>query len=221
MDKKSSNNASPKQPKDTPNLAPQKQIELSDLDIRSAEVQEIIGRPPHWLVRMGTVGFFVVLAMVLAAASIIKYPETIKAPFRLTAINAPKAVIIKRSGKVVKLNIKNGTNVKKGQILAWLESTANHASVIKLSKITDKLNKWVIDRKFHTIKSLKFYNISTLGELQPAFQSFVQHYQEYISYLPGGFFYKNRKLLKQEITFTNKLLEILKESSRLKKEIFE
>lgn len=102
---------------------------IQNLNVRSAEVQEIIGRLPHWLVRRGIVGLFGILALILLTAAIIKYPEIIKAPLRLTAINAPKTLQSKVSGKLVKLLVKNNTYVKRGQILGWLESTASQRQV--------------------------------------------------------------------------------------------
>lgn len=50
----------------------------SALEVRSAEVQEIIGRPPHWLVRGGIGAFLGVLLLVFAAASTIEYPEVVE-----------------------------------------------------------------------------------------------------------------------------------------------
>lgn len=53
----------------------QKAPAFPELEIRSEEVQEIIGRPPHWLVRWGIASFFIVLALIFLSASTIQYPE--------------------------------------------------------------------------------------------------------------------------------------------------
>jgi hypothetical protein len=89
---------SPKQP----NGENKKSIQV-DLSVRSEEVQEIIGRPPHWLVRGGIGMFLAVLGMIFIAASFIQYPEVIKSQLTLIALNAPKTVETKISGKIIKL----------------------------------------------------------------------------------------------------------------------
>lgn len=52
----------------TPNeetaIIQQKETHLEDLSVRSAEVQEIIGRPPHWLVRRGILGLLGILIII-------------------------------------------------------------------------------------------------------------------------------------------------------------
>jgi HlyD family secretion protein len=86
------------------------------LEIRSEKVQEIIGRPPHWLVRWGIASFFIVLSLIFLSASTIKYPETLNAPMQLTAINAPITVEAKVSGKLVRLFKEDNVQVEEGEV---------------------------------------------------------------------------------------------------------
>ncbi|MEO1714638.1 MAG: hypothetical protein AAFU60_15005, partial [Bacteroidota bacterium] len=69
----------------------------------SEELQEIIGRPPHWLVRLGLGGFCTILVLILFIAWWIEYPEVISVPFKLTSVNAPKAIASKMEGRLEKL----------------------------------------------------------------------------------------------------------------------
>lgn len=220
MDEQTSNNG----PKDSPKL-PEAKVNknnfVSDLDVRSAEVQEIIGRPPHWLVRVGITGFFGILILVLTAAAVIKYPATLKVAIKLKAINAPKAVESKINGKLVQLNIKNGTYINKGRVLAWIESTAGHAQVLKLSAKIGSMYKWLLNAKFKKLKNIRVAGFTNLGELQGNFQTFVQDYRTFLTYLPDGFYYQKRKILKQEMKYTQLLLEKLKEQKQIQAQKYE
>lgn len=189
----------------------------SELDVRSAEVQEIIGRPPHWLVRGGIMGFFAVLAMVLIAASIIKYPEVINAPIRLTAINEPKTLESKITGKIVKLSLENNAPVQKGQVVAWLESTASHKKVLELSVQVDSMSRWLQQNELLRIRSVGIAGFTNLGELQNNFQTFEQAYRDFITFLPGEFYSQKRVLLEKEMGYTRSLLEKLKEQKEIQK----
>lgn len=181
-----------------------------ELEIRSEEVQEIIGRPPHWLVRWGIASFFIVLALIFLSASTIQYPETIQVPLKLTAINAPKTVEAKVSGKLVRILHVNNTQIKEGDILAWIESTADHSAVLQLSSILDSIDVWLQNENFENIKAVGPLNIKNLGGLQGGFQSFDQVYREYLAYLPGAYYHERKQILVDELAYTRQLFEHLK-----------
>lgn len=192
----------------------------SAIDVRSAEVQEIIGRPPHGLVRWGITAFFGVLALVLLSAWVIEYPEVIKTPLRLTAIHAPKTLESKINGKLVKLTYGNNTDVRQGQVLAWLESTASHRQVLALSAKTDSMRRWLRRDNFQQIKNAQLAGFSDLGGLQTNFQSFEQSRREFISFLEGGYYRKKRRMLEEEMQYTHLLLKELMEQKRIQEKNF-
>lgn len=206
MEEYSSNNGALK---DEPVLVPEADTNKRNLHVRSAEVQEIIGRPPHWLVRGGITGFLVVLVLILMAASVIEYPEVIQAPLKLRAINEPKTLEAKTSGKLINLFFKNNAMVKKGQILAWIESTASHKQVLELSAKVDSMHHWLKQNELERISSISISNFNDLGELQGSFQTFEQAYRTFITFLPGGYYSHSKDMLEQELEYTKQLLENL------------
>lgn len=193
----------------------------SQLDVRSAEVQEIIGRPPHWLVRWGITAFMGVLILVLVSAWAITYPEVIDAPLRLTAIHAPKTLESKVNGKLRRLLVDNNTRVREGQVLAWLESTAGHRQVLRLAAKTDSMHRWLLGDQFQQITDVQLAGFWGLGELQTHFQTFEQAHREFVSFQDGGFYSQRRQMLEQELRYTKLLLEKLKEQQRIQQEDYE
>ena len=188
---------------------------LEDLDVRSAEVQEIIGRPPHWLVSSGITGFFGVLILIFLSSSLIEYPEVITAPLKLTAINEPKKLESRINGKLIKLQYENNVQVVEGQILAWLESTASHMAVLELSVQIDSMYQWLLQNNLRRIQTVLIDQFANLGELQTNFQSFEQSYREFNTFLPGGFYSKKLQMLQQEKKYTRKLLNNLEEQKKI------
>ena len=186
--------------------------------MRSAEVQEIIGRPPHGLVRWGITAFFGVLALVLLAAWSVKYPDTINAPLKLTAIHAPKTLESKINGKLVRLLYEDNTRVRQGQVLAWLESTASHEQVLSLAARADSLHRWLRRGELQRFEGVRLAGFSSLGELQPDFQAFEQAWRMFTDYLPGGFYHRQRKILEQELVYTRQLLDKLREQKQIQEE---
>ncbi|MCD7943155.1 MAG: HlyD family secretion protein, partial [Bacteroides intestinalis] len=53
--------------------------EEKDIELRCEEVQEILTRPPHALVRWGITVCFTVLALVFIGGCFIKYPDVVRA----------------------------------------------------------------------------------------------------------------------------------------------
>lgn len=191
------------------------------LEIRSEEVQEIIGRPPHWLIRWGVTSFFSVLLLIFLAASAIKYPETLNASLRLTAINAPKSMEAKVSGKLNRLFYEDNMQVEEGNVLAWIESTADYNSVIQLSSVLDSLDVWSYNREVQKIRELGSLHYKKLGSLQMAFQSFERVYRESIAYLPGAFYHNRNRILAKELAYIEQLSEHLEIQKRIQQTTLE
>ena len=207
----------------TNNIPPQPEANanLSALDVRSEEVQEIIGRPPHWLVRWGITTFFGVLGLVLLSAAIIKYPEVIHAPLRLSAVDAPQSLESRVNGKLVRITTENNAHVEQGGILAWLESTAHHREVIRLSETVDSLRLWLMNRNTLKLTGLDTGQFANLGEIQNAFQAFEQAWREYVSFLPGGFYPRQREILQQELAYTRQLMEQLEQQKEIQQQDYD
>ncbi len=88
-------------------------------------VQDIITAVPGWLLRWGISLFFAVLVLIVALGACIDYPDIVKAQLKIDSPNSPKPVVAKVSGKLVQLLAKENQEVKAGEPLAYLESTAN------------------------------------------------------------------------------------------------
>lgn len=200
---------------------PERTSDWSVMDVRSEEVQEIIGRPPHWLVRWGITAFLGVLALVFLSAAIIKYPEVIDAPIRLTAIEAPQTLESRVNGKIVRLRVENNSVVEQGDILAWMESTASHEEVVELSAWVDSMRNWLINDNLEQVHQLELSAFGNLGEIQTTYQNFEQSYREFLSYLPDGYYDRQHKILNEEMEYNRQLLEKLHEQKEIQQADYE
>ncbi len=179
-------------------------------ELRSEEVQEIMMRPPKWLLRWGITVALLVIMLVFAGAWMIHYPDLVRASFKLTSVNAPKAVLTRTDGKLVRLFVQDGKTVKAGAVLAYIESTARHDDVLQLSRELTKA--WAIASRgnLEGLYKLNLTNYHQLGELQNAYQTFEQSHIQLRSYLTNGFYSKKKSLLKQEISDLKALADNLR-----------
>lgn len=165
------------------------------LQLRSEEAQEIISKRPPVVIRWGSSIFMIVLLILLLLSYLVHYPDIVQAPFVLTSTNAPKSVTTKVTGKLVKLLVKEKQEVTLHTPLAFIESNAKHEEVLALEKTLTIKNQTF--GKFNSLKTLK---IDSLGELQPAYQTFQTAYLQYLSFLENGFYSKKKVLLEKELT---------------------
>ncbi|MBL0145362.1 MAG: hypothetical protein IPP48_06020 [Chitinophagaceae bacterium] len=104
---------------------------------RSEMVQEIVSNKPGFLVKYGIVFFLITLILLVVACWFIQYPDIVNTKAKLTSINAPKVVITKIAGKLIKLFAKENEQAYTGDVLGYMESIANNEEVILLSKNID------------------------------------------------------------------------------------
>jgi multidrug efflux pump subunit AcrA (membrane-fusion protein) len=173
----------------------------SNPEIRHTDdIQDIITTVPSWMLRWGITLFFCALLMLLSFSAFIKYPDIIKTQLKITSPNAPKQIVTKITGKLVKLLVDNNDEVKQGQALAYIESTANHAKVLLMLNNLKQLQNRL--KSNQSIASADFNNDvnNELGELQAAYQAFSEVYLMYKSSVENGFLLKKRIYLKKDIT---------------------
>jgi multidrug efflux pump subunit AcrA (membrane-fusion protein) len=172
---------------------------------RSEFVQEIVSNKPGFLIRYGTLFFLLVLVTLVVICWFIQYPDLVNTKAKLTSINAPKEVITKQPGKLIKLFAKENEVVKQGTVLGYLESTASHEELINLSNTIDSLQSLV--NKNDIEKILPYLNTSAqnLGELQQSFQIFQQSFINFRNYISGGFYLSKKIMLGKDLAFIQKM----------------
>lgn len=57
---------------------------LDELELRSKEVQDLMGKIPSWLIRNGTVMVVLLLGVLIAGSWFFRYPDVVLAPFVVT-----------------------------------------------------------------------------------------------------------------------------------------
>jgi multidrug efflux pump subunit AcrA (membrane-fusion protein) len=147
---------------------------LEDIELRSESVQEVLSNPPAWILRYGISIIFLVMLFTLIGSWFVKYPDIITAKAIITSINPPERLESRVNSRIVKIYVSNSEKVKKGDVLAILESTANYQDVIKLSKAIQGINT---NYQNFTFPFDKLKNLE-LGEIQTAYIQFHKAYIE-------------------------------------------
>ena len=170
-----------------------------NLFYRSELAQEILSQKPDFLERWTLYIVLMILLLLLAMTWIIKYPDIIQVSARLTAQNAPKEILVRQNGRLIKLFASNHKFLKKNEVIGWIESTASHAEVLSLSGQVDSGISLLNNGNILKASSLFEHAYQDLGEIQSAYQEFVTAKQTYNDYMVNGFFRAKKQDLKEDL----------------------
>lgn len=137
-----------------------------DFELRSEEVQEILTRVPHWMIRWGSVLILFILLSLFAVAYMIKYPDIVSTQIIITTHTPPQKVVARVSGKIESILVQDKMKVQKNTPLAVIENAANYKDVFNLSKSLSKEYETFSNFSFE-----KFKNVQ-LGDVENAFAAF-------------------------------------------------
>lgn len=186
---------------------------VSNLNLRSHSITELIYRKPSFILRWALPIFLLLIAGISALSFYIKYPDVILAKAIIIANDMPKELITQKDGRIVKVFLKNKSIVREGDIVGFIESNGNHEQVLCLSRTLDTiLNKVNGDSSIHDIYIDDRMN---LGELQQGFQQFMTGLQEFKDYMDNGYYLNKKKVLLEDLNLLNKNNIILNEQKTL------
>ncbi|MGB3342838.1 MAG: hypothetical protein WBA61_02910 [Aequorivita sp.] len=148
---------------------------LDKIELRSEEVQEILTKVPHWMIRWGNVLFLSLIILLLVMTWFIKYPDIIASKAIITTQIPPQKEYAKITGKLSKILVKDNETVTKDEPLAILENTATYQDVLLLQSIIDtiKINNKSFDFPIENIPVL------FLGEVDSDYALFENSYLQY------------------------------------------
>lgn len=140
---------------------------MENKNLRSEEVQDILGKFPPWILRCGISFCGLFILMVLVGSMLFRYPEVVSTQMVLTSTVPIENVIAKRSGAISHLFVTDGQTVQAGDYLAVLENTATTGDVVALKTY---LNNLIQSHKIDTLPSVMW----KLGNMQTTYLLFYQ-----------------------------------------------
>ncbi|MEY1640439.1 HlyD family secretion protein [Tenuifilum osseticum] len=152
-------------------------MEDQQINIRSEEINEILGVPPRWIIRWGITVIFCVIVAIFIGSIFFKYPDTVVAPAVITAENPPSVVMARTTGKPRLNAVKDGDFVKRGDTLGVIENPANFEDIVSLAKF---IRDFDIDRVLAGVSPNQFNTLNfVLGEVQNSYSAFTSALTNY------------------------------------------
>lgn len=152
--------------------------ELEHIDLRSEEVQEVLSNPPKWIVRWGITIIFLSILLIIIVSWMVKYPDFISTTIKVTTDTPIEKIEAQTGGRIVNLLVKDQQKVKRNEVLAVIENTADFNDILSLKKMVDSFNQKYTDFKFPIEKMQPL----DLGELEQDYALFEKAYSDYTLY---------------------------------------
>jgi len=162
---------------------------IDKIEIRSEEVQDILGATPSWIIRTGISVILLVVVSLLIGSWFFKYPDIIQSKITLTTQNPPASLIAKNSGKIMDIFVSEKQKVKENQLIAIIENTANYQDVLKLKTLLNKQKENSL-----LINSINF----ALGELQQNYSAYSRLLHAYNDFKELDYYNKKIESVKQQ-----------------------
>lgn len=176
-----------------------------NLNLRSEEVQEILGRPPRWIVRVGISIIFVVVAGLFVGSYFLKYPDILPATITVTTENLPAGVMAMTTGKIDTIAVAEKQTVKEGELLAVIRNPAKLEDVMVVKRMLEESETLVVEtQNFAALQNGTFLQ---LGDLQSAYTAFDNALTDYRHFVETD--YHNRKIavIRKQIAAQKNLLQ--------------
>lgn len=156
-------------------MAETKNEHIEHIELRSEDVQEILTKVPHWMIRWGNVLFLLLIIVVLVISWFVKYPDIIPSEVIITTQIPPQKEFAKITGKLSHILIEDNQKVVANQPIAIIENTANFNDVYTLKSVLDTI--MISNKSFEfPIDSLP---ILFLGDIESQYALFENSYIQY------------------------------------------
>jgi multidrug resistance efflux pump len=170
---------------------------MREVEIRSDEVQEIMGFIPKWIVRWGITLIFVIIILILIGSYFFQYPDVIMSRIMVTTENPPAPLMARMSGKIDKLFIQDNQKVTKNSPIAIIENATNYEQLFQLKEQLLKLKPFF--SYFDTLPTAIFNKNFSLGELQAPYSAFLKSYDDYRYFIDLDYHRKKIDSIKAQI----------------------
>lgn len=188
-------------------------MDIQDIELRSQPVQEILSKPPRKLIRWGISVIFLVVALLLIIACVLKYPDTVVAPVVVTTEEPPASVVSQQSGKIAHLFVQEKEQVSKDQVLAVIENPASYSDWQHVKSLFAQFHQQLILQD--SVGLIDFSKELKLGRMQADYAQLYIAYKNYWNFIHTNFYAEKIAQIRQKIITQHQLTQGLSEQKAI------
>ena len=145
--------------------------ESKEIELRSEEVQDILSKVPHWMIRWGTVLIFAIIMMLFFVSWFLKYPDIVRTEVVITTNIPPEKIVAKTTGRIEAILVRDKEVTTGNTTLAIIENNANYKDVFVLKNCMEHFDlNGTTKFPFHLLDNAQ------LGDVENAYAIFQKEY---------------------------------------------
>jgi len=149
--------------------------ENEEIELRSEEVQNILTKVPHWMIRWGNAIILVIIFLVFLFSYFIKYPDIVTGNIIITTQSPPEKLIARTTGRIQHILVQDRSLVREETPIAIIENSANYRDVYLLKGLIDSIDINLDNVNFPLIKLASL----RLGDVESAYAIFQKDFLAY------------------------------------------
>lgn len=173
-----------------------------EFELKSEPMNEMLSKPPSWIVRSGNSLFFFIILLVLSLSWIIEYSDEIKGEALVTTNQPPIEIINQSYAQLIAINVKSEQKVKKGQLLIQFD---NKAAKKDIEFITTYLSELKLEENKQIPTESKLLQ---LGTFQDSWINLQTKINEWNTNLSSNLFNEQINSIQREIIYRQRLQTI-------------
>lgn len=165
-------------------------------------IQNIMGKPPGWLVRWGITMAMLFIVTCLIMAAYIRYPDQLSMQANIFSVNPPIDVKSKINAQIEHLYVQDKDKVKEGETLVLLRSTLIMEDLYRLKQFVAEYNHV---EKVPDYLEVVFPKGLSLGNLSSTYTLLQQQFEEFQYFLKQSAVFAKIKALERETQYIAQL----------------
>ena len=167
-------------------------------ELRSEEVQEVLGWIPPWILRAGISVLFGIVIVLFIGSWFYKYPDIIEAPLIVTSYSPPVQVNARVNGKITQLLVMDKQPVKASEYLAVIENPAN---INDANKLKIQLIKWqeMIHTGNYHFSPDELNQKYELGDMQLSYLNLIRSTGNYLQFIKLNYYPQRISAIEEQI----------------------
>ena len=175
---------------------------IKEVEIHTEEVNDILSRPPAWILRWGITLFFAIITILFIGSIFFKYPDIITAPVTVSSTHLPVHLRAKSTGKIERFLVKEGDTVQTGTVAAIIESATDYKDFQILKQLC---YEFLLPDDVLPPRS-RFPLHLNLGNIQSAYTQFLKSLSDYSTFLEAGYHQKKIALIRRQMAAQQEIL---------------
>ena len=178
--------------------------DIKDMEIRSEEMDAILGKTPNKLIVYGTSVILGFIVLLFAGTMLFPYPEKIDCKFVVTSTKPPIQLYSQTTGQI-ELFVTDKQQVRKGQILALINNPATLTDVLAVEILADSISN--LKNGFTPLEKSNL----KLGNVTQGYLDLEKAINDYCIYVALNQIPQKIENMKRQLQETNDRKELLSE----------